>query len=206
MSSLEFILQSEETDFANALAIVLPPRTGFVSIRHRKLADAVQEVVAKCRKGGSIRTIYIVGHGSPEGQEFGSDSSDMITPASAESMAREVSLAARPGKARSLAPGKLDGVHLLRRLLPHYEKGGQLILGGCRVGSGDTAKMLSLTMPNVLVSSFDMAQVPTGMGDAGNQIYYMNGVVMRTELHKTLTSVFAIPHTFMQWTGSWQPN
>ena len=213
MSGLKFILQSDQIDGANAMARLLPPRSGFLIVRKRSLREAVAEVMGKCGTMNKIQTIYIIGHGSTEGQEFGEIGADMLQPTSITAMLlqkpelpkpppRVVAFGPQPPLRR---PGgvTVDGVHLMHKLCPYYvlDGTGELILGGCRVGAGDTVRLLSKVMKNIVVSGFNMAQLPTGCGDAGAQIFYKDGICVRIKAHYTLTTVLSLLPTLAQASG-----
>lgn len=221
-TGLRFILQSTQGDWANFLAQYVRPRMGWESITNRTLQGAVHEAINRCQQAKlPILSIYIIGHGSPEGQEFGSQTSDMLTPAGIGNVLQEEELRKKKEEMRK-KPGYKEPVHrqhhnkkpqnepslpgpaLIKQLAPYFTKDctGELILGGCRVGLGDTARMLSKILPNVTVSAFNMAQIPTGYfvftGDSGKETLYKNGVQVGVWYHANISSLLSITPTLFQ--------
>lgn len=204
---LNFILQSTNEDRANTMARYIRPRSGWIGIETITLGAAVYDVINRCRRERKlIQAIYIIAHGSPEGQEFGERSKDMLMPAAIERVPADNQMQAllakrppRPHQRKELPHEYLSGPQLIQHLIPYFNSDGtaELILGGCRVGVGDTARTMSCLLPNILVSAFDMAQLPTGM-DSGTQTFFRNGVCVKVSFHANLSTVLSITETVSQ--------
>lgn len=215
-SGLQFVLiNSTVRDWAHWWARTLPPRN-YIWIDKPDLKSAIGAVIAECKKYQmKLKTIYLVGHGSILGQEFGNET---ITPQGALTVLRGIEMGARsvhkpaPPPARPIrhhgtSQQSVEPVAIIRELLPYYlrDGSGEFIMAGCRVGAGSTAVAVSRALPNIVVSAYDMAQLPGTCSNAGTQYFYKNGGSKGSIFHYTPGTLLSTFETTGQILGEAHP-